>query len=96
MAKGTRRSRRQTLPPHNVTFHGIQEWYKHEFEKFGWMLLAKAKGYNFKITAYKRAIGHMIASIKELMSQYSDSDRIHDLKVLLMNAMVLKEHADRL
>ena len=96
MAKKTRRAPRLSLPPHSVTFHGIQEWYKHEFEKFGWMLLAKAKGYDFKITAYKRAIAHMAESIKHLMGEYKDPDRLHDLNVLLMNTMVLKEHADRL
>ena len=95
MARRTRRAK-HSLPMHSITFHGVQEWYKHEFEKFGWMLLAKAKGYDFKLTAYKRAIGHMIESIKHLMGEYQNPDHIHDLKVLLMNSMVLKEHADRL
>jgi hypothetical protein len=81
---------------HNVTFHGIQDWYKHEFEKFGWMLLAREKGYDFKITAYKRAIGHMVESIKHLKSELKDHDKLHDLDILLINSMVLKEHADRL
>ena len=86
----------QEIPMHAITFHGVQEWQKAMFEKYGWMLLAKAKGYDFKIAPYKKAIDHLIASIKHVAFEYRCPDRLHDLNVLLMNVMVLKGHASRL
>lgn len=83
------------LPMHMSTMKGLHKWHKREFEKFGWMLLAKAKGYDFKIKGYKMAIDHLIASIKHVMGEYQDPDRKHDLNVLLMNTMVLREQAHK-
>jgi len=94
MARGS--TRKMRLPKHETTFDGVQKWFKSEFEEYGWMLLAKAKGYDFKIATYKKKIHHLIATIKHLMTCYEEKDRQHDLKVLLENTMVLKEHADRL
>lgn len=94
--KASRGHGHSEIPMHAITFHGVQEWHKAEFEKYGWMLLARAKGYDFKIAAYKKGIDHLIASIKHLATEYSCPDRLHDLNVLLMNVMVLKGHASRL
>jgi secreted Zn-dependent insulinase-like peptidase len=94
--KSSTRKVKRTLPSHTVTFQTVQEMYKHEFGRLGWMILAKAKGYDSKIRGYKRAINHLIQSIKILMSEYTNPDRLHDLKILLMDCMVLKQHADRL
>ena len=97
MAKNrTQKNRSQgKIPQHVATFQGVQHWFKAEFEKLGWMLLAKAKGYDFKVVAYKKAIRHMIMTIEHLMTEYSEADRIHDLNVLLMEAKILDEFVNK-
>jgi len=79
------------LPMHASTFHGLQEWHNAKFEKLGWMVLAKAKGYGYKIADYKKSIHHLILSIEHVKEEYSEADRKHDLHVLWMNAKVLEE-----
>jgi len=70
---------------------GLVAWHKHVFEHLGWMVLAKAKGYDLKVKAYKMSVNHLVESIKHVMGEYEDHDRKHDLKVLLMNVELLKE-----
>jgi hypothetical protein len=79
------------LPEHIGTFHGVHDWFKHNYEHLGWMVLAKAKGYDFKIVPYKKSIEHLVATIENLMTEYKDSDRLHDLKVLHMETMCLHD-----
>ena len=79
------------LPKNAATFHGLHKWHNAEFEKLGWMILAQAKGYNDKISQYKKSIVNLIRSIKHVSSEYENHNRKHDLRVLLMNAEVLKE-----
>ena len=74
---------------HANTMHGLQHWYKSTFEKLGWMVLAKEKGYDFKIVTYKRSIQHLLKSIDHVSSEYKDADRKHDLNVLKMNTECL-------
>ncbi len=76
--------------------HGIHEWYEREFEKFGWMLLARAKGYDFKLRAYCEAIQHLLKTIEHVAAEYKDPDRRHDLNVLRMNTEVLLAAAQKL
>ena len=83
------------LPKHSTTFHGVHHWYKSVFEKLGWMVLAEAKGYDFKVSTYKKSIEHLIKTIEHLLKEYEEHNKIHDLKVLLMNTKVLKAHVDK-
>ena len=71
--------------------HGVQNWYVAEFEKLGWMVLAKAKGYDDKVVMYKKTLNHLLASIEHLMNEYKNVNRKHDLNVIHMNTMALKE-----
>ena len=34
---------------------GIHHWHTRMFEKLGWMVLAKEKGYDYKVDAYKKS-----------------------------------------
>jgi len=83
------------LPKHSSTFHGVHKWHKHMFEEFGWMILVKAKGYDYKISAYKKSIDNLLKTIEHLMKEYEEMNRKHDLNVLHMNTMVLKEAANK-
>jgi predicted lipoprotein len=95
--KSDRRSTRKrvrrnepSLPPQSNTMEGIQRWYAIEFKKLGWMVLAKAKNQTYKIDTYKRSIADLIQSTKHVMNEYANSDRKHDLNVLLMNLKQLQ------
>jgi len=85
----TRKSPR--LPKNAATMHGIQNWYVAEFEKLGWMVLAKAKGYDDKVSMYKKAIDHLLKTTEHVMGEYQSANRKHDLNVVHMHTMVLKD-----
>ena len=91
----THRRSTMKLPRHAATFHGLHKWYNHVFEQLGWMVLAHAKGYKFKISAYKKSIHHLMQSLEHVAAEYKDQNRVHDLRVLLMNTRALKEHVDK-
>ena len=60
------------------------------------MVLVKAKGYDYKIKAYKKSIENLHKSICHVMGEYEDRNRKHDLNVLKMNVEVLKDAADKM
>ena len=75
---------------HANTLCGLQHWYEQVFEKLGWMVLAKEKGMDYKITAYTKSINHLVAAIDHVSMEYHDADKIHDLHVLHMNTVCLQ------
>ena len=79
------------LPKYANTMKGLNQWYCAKVQKLGWMVIAKAKGYDDKIEEYKRGISRLLKSIEHVMSEYEDRNRIHDLKVIHMNTLVLQE-----
>lgn len=78
-----------------ATFHGLNHWYTHLFEKLGWMILAKSRGMDDKITLYKTSLSRFKHSIEHKLKHTKDSDRKHDLKVMHHNICVLMEHVDK-
>ena len=88
--RSTMRSTMHSLPEYATTFHGLHHWHKAMFEKLGWMVLAEAKGMHYKIPVYKKSIDRLIKSIKHVSAEYKDTDKKHDLNVLLMQAECLK------
>ena len=93
---GSNNSTMYSLPENAATFHGLHHWHKEMFEKLGWMVLAKAKGMDYKISVYKKSIDHLIRSIKHVSEEYEDADRKHDLNVLLMQAECLKATVNKM
>jgi hypothetical protein len=83
-------TRKTGLSKHAATFHGLHEWHKNLFEKMGWMVLAKEKGYDYKIADYKKSINRLMESLKHVMGEYTDLDSKHDLKVLMTHVECLK------
>jgi hypothetical protein len=75
---------------------GLVGWHKAMFEKLGWMLLAKAKGMNEKVRAYKTGVSDLVKSLEHVMKEYEDQNRKHDLNVMLMQARLLKKNVDRM
>lgn len=91
----TKGSQEHDVPPpgmHDVTFHGLHGWHKNMFEELGWMVLLKGKGgYNYKIAAYKKSLHHLILSLEEAKSKFTEADRQHDIEVLHRNVHVLDD-----
>lgn len=94
MTRHTRRAPRR-LPEYAATMDGLQHWYRAVFQNLGWMVLTKAKGHESKVAEYKRGINRLISTIDHVMSEYRDLNRIHDLKVLHMHVLVLRDFVDR-
>jgi hypothetical protein len=85
----TRKNRK--LPMYANTMCGLQEWYDKKAESLGWMVIAAAKGYDYKIASYKKSLHHLLEAIEHVMTEYTDPDRVHDLEVMHMNVKVLEE-----
>ena len=92
-----RRSTRKanhSLPMYAATMQGIQKWHIRTFEKLGWMVLAKAKGYSYKIDTYKKSIESLLKTIDHVSAEYENHNRIHDLKVMRMNVKYLQDYVE--
>ena len=77
-----------------TTFHGVSHWYKHLFEKLGWMILAKNHGYVDKIVAYKTSIQRLRQAIEHKLKTSHDHDRKEDLRIMHTNLIILEKHAE--
>lgn len=77
---------------HMATTCGLHKWTCHLYETLGWMTLAKSKGYNSKVVAYKESLGHLITSLQNKIKKIKDPDTKEDLKILLENVMLLKQN----
>ncbi len=85
------RNQTRKLPRKMATMHFTNKWFEHMFEKLGWMVLAKAKGYDEKVNQYKEGVHRLVETIQHLKSEYENHNRKHDLNVLLTEAKVLQD-----
>jgi len=77
----------------DVTFYGLSHWYKHAFEKLGWMILAKKRGMTKKMESYKHSLDMLLHDIESKIKTTRDPDRKADLKIMLDNLTILIDHA---
>jgi hypothetical protein len=78
-----------------ATIHSLNKWYEIEFEKLGWMVLAKNKGYNDKTTAYMKSLNRLKKCLKHKMTHIKEDDRLQDLQIMYHNVEVLVKHAEK-
>lgn len=83
------------LPSLMGTQSGIDKWHDVMFDKLGWMILAKEKGLDYKVEAYKKSLVRLVAMIKHVSSEYESHNRKHDLNVTLLNVMCLKSFVEK-
>ena len=88
----TRSNRGIQQVPHQHTYDGLHKWYVSMFEKLGWMLLAKNNEWNDKIITYKNSVNRLEEAILFKHKNTKDPDHKMDLKIMLENVYVLKEH----
>ncbi len=84
-------TRKHHLPMHASTMKGIHHWHTRMFEKLGWMVLAKEKGYGYKVDTYKKSLDHLVKTIDHVSAEYENRNRKHDLRVLRMNVVCLQD-----
>jgi hypothetical protein len=78
-----------------MTFVALNKWYEMEFQKLGWMILAKDKGMNEKIDNYKMCLEHLHQSLKNKIKDVNDIDKKHDLKLMCHNIVLLIKHVNK-
>lgn len=83
------------LPKYANTFHGLHCWYEAKFEKLGWMVLAKEKGYDYKISSYKQSLNDLRISIETALREFEENDRKRDLQILHDNVNCLIDFVSR-
>jgi len=101
--KGGKRTRKHYSHSHmsreeygcGTTMHGLHEWYVAMFEKLGWMILAKHKKYNDKITAYKNGLKRLKYELEQKIDSVEHHDKKVDLKIMHHNVCLLIEHANK-
>lgn len=83
------------IDPNEATCHGLHEWYKHMFEKFGWVVLCHSKGTDpQKPVEYMRHLNKLEAALKQKIGIVS-GDHKRDLEIMLQNVGHLKAHASK-
>jgi hypothetical protein len=80
----------------DCTFHGLHEWHKAMFEKFGWMIMAIDHHHDLKLKSYQESIKHIKECINSKIEATKDEDRKDDLKILLENIKCLECDLDTL
>ena len=78
-----------------VTFCGLNKWYKEEFEKIGWMILANSKGMKDKVNLYKTSLNNLKEALEHKLTHTSDPDKIQDIHIMLYNVNILIDHAKK-
>ena len=79
----------------DVTYHALHKWYESEFEKLGWMVLAKNRGLTDKIIEYLASLDRLHYSLQHKMTHIKDKDKRHDLELMCHNVDLLIEHAKK-
>lgn len=68
------------------TFSGLEKWYKHEIEKFGWVIISDDKE---KMSHYEDSLKKLSRQLKKSYQIYEEKDRKHDIAVM-------SKHVDKL
>jgi hypothetical protein len=81
---------------HEATMHSLHEWFKKEFEKFGWMLLKIGQeGSKDKFECYKRELAHLKSQLETKKSKANLPDyKNYDVTLMINDVTKLIEYAD--
>jgi hypothetical protein len=80
---------------YQATYTGLNLWFKAEFEKLGWMVLAKEKGMHEKVRSYVHGVQRLHDLLECKIQETMDKDRLDDLTIMLQDVKVLLTHCKR-
>ena len=78
-----------------MTFCALSSWYRSEFEKLGWMILAHNRGFTDKIESYKMSLNRLSDSLMMKIKDVKDVDKKHDLELMHYNVEILIKHVQK-
>jgi hypothetical protein len=83
-----------------ATMKGLLKWYKSEFEKLGWMVLAAERDpsnslMKKKVEVYKESLQRLHEKIMCKMMTVEEKDRRDDLEILMRDLLVLINHVKK-
>ena len=87
--------KKMEMEMHQATFRHLEHWYKEEFEKAGWMILAHNYGMTEKITTYKHGLENLKTHLEMKLKDLKDVDKKKDVKIMWDNLMVLIKHINK-
>jgi len=76
----------------DATFVWLNIWFKNEFEKLGWMVLARKKGYNEKVNAYINSVERLYHQLECKIRDTKDHDKKQDLMIMYKDVKCLMDH----
>jgi len=76
----------------DATYVWLNLWFKSEFEKLGWMILAKNNGDHVKVDAYKNSVKLLYQRLECKIKDTKDHDRKQDLMIMLKDVKCLLVH----
>ena len=82
--------------PIDATFHGLHDWYRKSFEKFGWMFLAENRGDLEKVKCYNRMVEHLVEALENKIKNITNKENIDDLTIMLNNSKILQTKSKNL
>lgn len=76
------------------TFKGLLKWYKHEFEKLGWMVIAAERDktnslMKRKVALYKESLERLREKIECKIATIEEKDRRNDLEIMWRDLEIL-------
>lgn len=70
----------------NVTFRGLQKWYKSNIENFGWIVVMSFDyPDSLKESSYLESLLHLNCKLNCYYKQTKDEDKKNDIKVMKRN-----------
>lgn len=76
----------------DATFVWLNIWFKNEFEKLGWIVLARKKGYDEKVNAYINSVERLYHQLGCKIKDTKDHDRKRDLMIMYKDVKYLMDH----
>ena len=75
-----------------VTSCELEQWFKHLYERLGWVVLAQSMGHTEKVEHYKKSIERFEEGLHNAQREIKDADRLRDLGIMAKKINVLKNH----
>jgi hypothetical protein len=88
-------SKEKNLDCCEFTYAALKKIYTNEFQKLGWMILAKDRKLNDKIEAYKSSLRLLNHSFELKIKTMKNMNKKDDLKIMKSNLEILIKHVNK-